>query len=67
MKGPDSQRAWKAAEDREWTGMLDQDTFEDVLLDTLPAHTKSHYGWMPHNAGFGFLDMPRPALGRIYF
>jgi hypothetical protein len=25
------------------------------------------YGWMPHNASFGFLDMPRPALGRIYF
>ena len=25
------------------------------------------YGWMPHNAGFGFLDMPRPALGQIHF
>jgi hypothetical protein len=23
------------------------------------------YGWMPHNASFGFLDMPRPTLGQI--
>jgi hypothetical protein len=22
-----------------------------------------NYGWIPHNAGFGFLDMTRPALG----
>jgi hypothetical protein len=21
------------------------------------------YGWIPHNAGFGFLDMARPVLG----
>jgi hypothetical protein len=27
----------------EWTGMLDQGTFEDVLLNTLPAHTKLNY------------------------
>jgi hypothetical protein len=25
------------------------------------------YGWMPHNAGFGFLDIARPTLGQIYF
>jgi hypothetical protein len=25
------------------------------------------YGWIPHNASFGFLDMPRPALGQIHF
>jgi hypothetical protein len=25
------------------------------------------YGWMPHNAGFGFLDRPRGVLGQIHF
>jgi hypothetical protein len=25
------------------------------------------YGWIPHNAGFGFLDIARPTLGQIYF
>jgi hypothetical protein len=24
---------------------------------------KKHYGWIPHNAGFGFLDRPRGVLG----
>jgi hypothetical protein len=23
--------------------------------------------WIPHNASFGFLDMPRPTLGQIHF
>jgi hypothetical protein len=26
-----------------------------------------NYGWIPHNAGFGFLDRPRGVLGQIYF
>jgi hypothetical protein len=25
------------------------------------------YGWIPHNAGFGFLDRPRGVLGQIHF
>jgi hypothetical protein len=25
------------------------------------------YGWIPHNAGFGFLDITPATLGRIYF
>jgi hypothetical protein len=25
------------------------------------------YGWIPHNAGFGFLDIAGPALGQIHF
>jgi hypothetical protein len=25
------------------------------------------YGWMPHNAGFGFLDIAGPTLGQIHF
>jgi hypothetical protein len=25
------------------------------------------YGWMPHNASFGFLDIARAALGQIHF
>jgi hypothetical protein len=25
------------------------------------------YRWIAHNASFGFLDMPRPALGQIHF
>jgi hypothetical protein len=25
------------------------------------------YGWMPHNAGFGFLEIAQPALGQIHF
>jgi hypothetical protein len=25
------------------------------------------YGWMPHNASFGFLDIARPTLGQIHF
>ena len=42
MKGKHAER-WKKAEDKEWTGMLDQDTFEDVLINDLPPHTKMHY------------------------
>ena len=25
------------------------------------------YGWIPHNASFGFLDIARPTLGQIHF
>ena len=25
------------------------------------------YGWIPHKAGFGFLDIARPTLGQIHF
>ena len=25
------------------------------------------YGWIPHNASFGFLDIARPTLGKIHF
>jgi hypothetical protein len=25
------------------------------------------YGWMPHNASFGFLDRPLATLGQIHF
>jgi hypothetical protein len=25
------------------------------------------YGWMPHNAGFGFLDLTPATLGQIHF
>jgi hypothetical protein len=25
------------------------------------------YGWIPHNAGFGFLDIAGAALGQIHF
>jgi hypothetical protein len=25
------------------------------------------YGWMPHNASFGFLDLTPAALGQIHF
>jgi hypothetical protein len=25
------------------------------------------YGWIPHNAGFGFLDIAGPTLGQIHF
>jgi hypothetical protein len=25
------------------------------------------YGWIPHNASFGFLDRPRGVLGQIHF
>jgi hypothetical protein len=28
---------------------------------------KGRYGWMPHNAGFGFLDIARATLGQIHF
>jgi hypothetical protein len=28
---------------------------------------QSEYGWIPHNAGFGFLDIPSAALGQIHF
>ena len=43
MKGEHAAR-WKAAEDTEWNGMMDQDTFEDVLIDDIPAEdTKLHY------------------------
>jgi hypothetical protein len=28
---------------------------------------KKTYGWMPHNAGFGFLDKARAKLGKIHF
>jgi hypothetical protein len=29
--------------------------------------SKKQYGWMPHNAGFGFLDIASAALGQIHF
>jgi hypothetical protein len=29
--------------------------------------SKMFYGWIPHNAGFGFLDIPSAALGQIHF
>jgi hypothetical protein len=25
------------------------------------------YGWMPHNASFGFLDIPSPNVGQIHY
>jgi hypothetical protein len=25
------------------------------------------YGWIPHNAGFGFLDIAGPTLGQNHF
>jgi hypothetical protein len=32
-----------------------------------PGNEVGEYGWMPHNAGFGFLDWPRGVLGQIHF
>jgi hypothetical protein len=32
-----------------------------------PASSKGTYGWMPHNASFGFLDRPPAILGQIHF
>jgi hypothetical protein len=28
---------------------------------------QSEYGWIPHNAGFGFLDLTPATLGQIHF
>ena len=41
-----------------------------LLLRTaaIAAFVKARmYGWMPHNASFGFLDIARPTLGQIRF
>jgi hypothetical protein len=35
------------------------------LICVNPAY--SSYGWIPHNAGFGFLDIAGAALGQIHF
>jgi hypothetical protein len=32
-----------------------------------PGKAVECYGWMPHNASFGFLDRPRGVLGQIHF
>jgi hypothetical protein len=32
-----------------------------------PNIDEAAYGWMPHNASFGFLDIPSAALGQIHF
>jgi hypothetical protein len=31
------------------------------------GESKGAYGWIPHNAGFGFLDKARAKLGQIHF
>ena len=31
------------------------------------VEVQTDYGWMPHNASFGFLDIARPTLGQIHF
>jgi hypothetical protein len=39
-------------------------------LPLLRAHAVSlspSYGWIPHNAGFGFLDLTPATLGQIHF
>jgi hypothetical protein len=28
---------------------------------------ETEYGWIPHNAGFGFLDLTPATLGQIHF
>jgi hypothetical protein len=38
-----------------------------LLLPLQSCQVRYHYGWMPHNASFGFLDIPSAALGQIHF
>jgi hypothetical protein len=49
--------------------LLDASTIpkgDDEARDELTGDV-IHYGWMPHNASFGFLDIARPTLGQIHF
>jgi hypothetical protein len=38
-----------------------------VLIGEGVAALNATNGWMPHNAGFGFLDRPSATLGQIHF
>jgi hypothetical protein len=49
---------------RSWTRACRRSSRGDLLS---AKHRCSVYGWMPHNAGFGFLDIPSAALGQIHF
>jgi hypothetical protein len=31
------------------------------------SQVRTKYGWIPHNAGFGFLDLTPATLGQIHF
>jgi hypothetical protein len=47
-------------------------TSGQALVGTLSSPTcalymSCRYGWMPHNAGFDFLDIVGATLGRIHF
>jgi hypothetical protein len=37
----------------------------EMAIESL--HGLPDYGWMPHNAGFGFLDIARATRGQIHF
>ena len=41
-------------------------TFKPKGIST-GMNSNPRYGWMPHNASFGFLDRPPATLGQIHF
>jgi hypothetical protein len=51
------------------TATITLTTYGDLIIHTRGKqhNTTGTYGWMPHNAGFGFLDKARPTLGQIHF
>jgi hypothetical protein len=69
--GPEGFTEWKAALINQATGKM-PNLFS--MLETCvrngklePREGAPQYGWIPHNAGFGFLDRPRGVLGQIHF
>jgi hypothetical protein len=38
-----------------------------LLITQRAKNTPSFYGWIPHNASFGFLEIAGPTLGQIHF
>jgi hypothetical protein len=54
------------APDKAGTEKSSDDPIMRMLRNTL-LNGKGKYGWIPHNAGFGFLDIARATLGQIHF
>jgi hypothetical protein len=36
-------------------------------MHLLGLRSRSVYGWIPHNAGFGFLEFPATVVGQNHF
>jgi hypothetical protein len=52
---------------RRHPGWQRQGIVPDLQIGTALYELKGIYGWMPHNAGFDFLDKARAKLGQIHF